>query len=432
MRWSFAPLVLMLLVSLGHADESLFDPDPNHVWNRLHRDLYSRPTPDGKLYDKEGLEPVFVRRSSFLTKGDSHQQALKRLDEFLEQNADKSIDDPLKRAILQRDLWAVFVATADPMLQRQPQRRELQMRLAQVMRRVALDTDEIQQLPDNLAGAVKSKAFPTTYLPKRPQRPFLPKNLLEADGPWVLLRSRLRSDDLAAPNHVRATDGRSTFLLFIHLPTGRRETLDYLNTLEELPPNTMIPQIPEGTQVALLRRMMLIDRGGKLRLTPLTESLQMRVYQELAAPDMYEFTLRRKDLIARRAGGLHATAADDVSYFNLGFLAINPHARRDPFETEFPPSSPFITPVVMKSCLKCHAGPGIFGFQSMFVDHFDRPPLGPTELKDQVSPVIDRTYKTYAWGLLQGFWETGTRSEGGGTEPNQSLHPTGMGGRAFP
>jgi len=42
----------------------------------------------------------------------------------------------------------------------------------------------------------------------------------------------------------------------------------------------------------------------------------------------------------------------------------------------------------------------------MFVDHFDRPPLGVSSVEDQVSSHRDRTYKTHAWGLLQGLWET--------------------------
>ena len=114
MRWSFALLVSILLLSLSHAEEALFDSDPKHLWNRLHRHLYARTTPDGKLYDQEGLEPVFLRRSTFLTKGVSYEQAIKRLDEFLKQNAETFVDDPLKRAILQRDLLPSLLRPRTP------------------------------------------------------------------------------------------------------------------------------------------------------------------------------------------------------------------------------------------------------------------------------------------------------------------------------
>ena len=91
--------------------EAVFDRDPQHPWNRLHHLLYSRTTQDGKVYDQESLEPLLVPGSKFLTEGPSYQQAVMLLDEFLKERADERIKDPLKRAILQRDLWAVFSTT---------------------------------------------------------------------------------------------------------------------------------------------------------------------------------------------------------------------------------------------------------------------------------------------------------------------------------
>src|SRR5262245_59958521 len=408
LKYWFASVLLLALPNLGLAQNALFDPEPTHVWNRLHRQLYARTTADGTVYAQEGLEPVFVRRSKFLTEEPSHEQALRLLDEFLEQKADALVRDPLKRAILQRDLWAVFWTTADPFLERQPQRRELQKRLTQVMRRVALTPKEIDGLPDNLGAAVMAKGFPIAYDAKHPDLPFLPNDLQQADGPWVLVRSRLRKGDtLAAPTHFDLVEGRSVFLILIRFPTGRRATEDYLKSLEDLRQRTgAIPQIPEGTQVAPLRRMMLVDSTGSLRLTPVTESLQLRVYQKLAVADMYEFRLRRQDLFAGGAGGLQPTAPDEVNYFDSGFLGLPPHASHDPLETKpFKPLNDRLSPIVMKSCIACHGAPGIFGVQSMFVDHFDQPPLGASNLEDQVSSHRNRTYKTYAWGLLQGFWE---------------------------
>jgi hypothetical protein len=404
MNW-FALAALLLFPGLGHAQSATFDADPQHPWNRLRHHLYTRTAQDGTVYEVEGVDPAFVPRSKFLTEGASHQQALALLGQFLDGNADRLITDPLKRAVLQRDLWAVFVTTADPALPRQPQRRELQKRLAQVMRRVALTPEEISRLPDNLAAAVQSKDFPPAYDPAHAERPFLPADLVSADGPWVLLRSRLRRDDLAAPTHYEATSGRSTFLIFLRLPDGGRATEDYLKKLEAAGSGS-IPQIPAGTQVALLRRMMLVDPAGSLRLAPLTESLQIRVYHKLETPDMFEFTLRRQDLFAGRYGGLRPTAADETNPFDLGFLGIVPRANHDPLEArEFRRHNDSLTPVVMKSCIVCHGGPGIYGFQSLFVDHFDSPPLAATDLKNQVSATIERTYPTYAWGLLEGLWE---------------------------
>ena len=79
--------------------------------DRLHHLLHSRTTQDGKVYDQESLEPLFLPGSKLLTEGPSYTQAIALLDEFLKERADARIQDPLKRAVLQRDLWAVFSTT---------------------------------------------------------------------------------------------------------------------------------------------------------------------------------------------------------------------------------------------------------------------------------------------------------------------------------
>ncbi len=156
MRRSLAILAVVLVpfAVLSFSPPS-FDDDPQHIANRLIRHLYSRTTQEGKPFDAESLEPLFVQHSKFLTDGDSHRQALALLDEFVKVQAENPIKDPLRRAILQRDLWGVFAVTAgtagpefvseasgkiyahterfsdsgDADLERLPQRRELQRRL---------------------------------------------------------------------------------------------------------------------------------------------------------------------------------------------------------------------------------------------------------------------------------------------------------------
>jgi hypothetical protein len=403
MKWSRSMPVLLLFLNVCQADEGLFDADPNHPWNRLHRQLHTRTLPDGKPYSPEGLEPNFVRRAEFLTQGESHRLAIQFLDDFLEHDAGKLIADPLKRAILQRDLWAIFVTVTDTKLSREPKRRVLQKRLAQVMRTVALTEKEIDDLPNNLAATVRSQKFPQMWNFKMLPRPFLPGDLLKPNGPWVSLRNRLRPDNLAAPIHVEATMGRSAFLLFLKLPDGRKATLDYVATLESLAPDTPVPQIPIGTHVALQRRMLLIDQTGTLRISPVTESLQMRVTRELKQQDMYEYTLRRKRFFEGLTGGLRPTPLEEENRFDLGFLGFELNRHLDPLDERYKTRR---SPVTMKTCIVCHGGPGIFSFQSLFAGHFDRPPLGKGDPEDQVTSTIDRASETYTWGLLQGLWES--------------------------
>ena len=87
---------------------TLYDPSPGHIWNRLHDALLVREGPTGIRYGADSLDPLLWLNSTHLLAGPSHQHALKILDGFLQTHAENLIHDPLKRAILQRDLWAVF------------------------------------------------------------------------------------------------------------------------------------------------------------------------------------------------------------------------------------------------------------------------------------------------------------------------------------
>jgi hypothetical protein len=408
--------------------EPVFHGDPQHPWNRLHRLLYSRTTHEGKVYDQESLEPLFVPGSKFLTEGPSYQQALALLDESLKGRADEQINDPLRRAILQRDLWAVFSTTVPDARQvvrvdqqrgrisvtdriedpgdgalpeeRRARRRVLQKRLVQVMRRLALKPGEVDALPDNLAQAVNAGAFPKTFDLNHPTRAFLPTDLLAKDGSWVAVSNFTRANEefLAAPEHVRFTRGRSVFTVFLSLPEGRRATEAFLKKMQD----GDVPQFPEGTRTALLRRMLLIDSSGTLRGSPLTESLQIRVYQELDSGIPYEYTLRRRDLFAGRNGGLHAVGPDETSYFDFQTRG------GDVFEMpRLPPAA-----VVMQTCKQCHTRldgrGGIHTVNTIYArgDTGQRATgLWPTTLSQEEGTTIDWVRTSHTWGLIQGLWE---------------------------
>lgn len=427
--------------SASHVEETLYDPDPQHPANRLHRFLYTRMLHDGKVYDHEDLEPPFVPSSKFLTEGASYREVIALCDAFLKERTALRIENPLKRAILQRDLWAVFATLSGPArktyregpsgrlelagiedpgdteLPQRSQRREVQMRLAQIMRQVALTPAEIAALPDNLAAAVKAGTFSPSFDPKHPERPFLPPDLLDPDGPWVAVANPDRMDGLAAPEHVKFTKGRSLFLVFVRSPEGRKTTEASVKKLE----------FPPGTQVALLRRMFLIDTTGTLRPTRLTESLQLRVFQEpYRKHPVFEFVLRRADLFAQRQGGLRPIGEEEVLYFNFGALGGDLSGIPDPFEhrRHRHPQA------LMNSCMVCHvdindtirlntafaAGREIPVFrqgphdESKYIVGWS-PKLGlmPTNLKQQVRNTTGWTRKTYTWGLLQGLWEPEAR-----------------------
>jgi hypothetical protein len=369
------PILFLLAVAVPARPQVEAKPlshaDPEHIWNRLHRHVYQRDanvSPD----DREPLSPLFGSTpSSFLTRGQSHQDALALLDEFLKVPPERRIREPLKRAVLQHDLWEAFTSTTEPAqdLDDRPQRREIQKRLVQAMQAVALSPREIETLPDNLAAAVKSGKLPEQFDTEHPVRPFLPPDLLAKDGPWVAVASPTRSDEVAAPMHVETTKARAVFTVFLRLPAGRKATEAYVKRME----GGALPELPEGAQTALLRRWLLIDDQGQLRATPLTESLQLRVYgkDDMGLP--FVFRLRRGELFADRAGGLQPLSLKDVN------------------------------------CASCHArleGQGVRTIATLYAGDRTKPGLKVVDAGEQAAKTITWHKSTPTWGLLQGLWKT--------------------------
>ena len=88
---------------------SLFHSDSNHLWNKLHEALFVRVDKDGREYGRDAVDPLlWPGTSKFLLQGKSHEKVLALLDEFITKGGDKLIKDPLRRAVMQHDLWAVF------------------------------------------------------------------------------------------------------------------------------------------------------------------------------------------------------------------------------------------------------------------------------------------------------------------------------------
>ena len=128
-------------------------------------------------------------------------------------------------------------------------------------------------------------------------------------------------DPAAAAQHVFFTNGHSAFLVFLRLPEGREATLAYLDKLGKSTSENNPPQFPRGTQVALVRQSILINNEGELIVSPITESVQIRVYRLINSSqtfasdgqNFYEFTLRRAKLFDKRSGSLLPLNRDEVA-----------------------------------------------------------------------------------------------------------------------
>jgi hypothetical protein len=368
--------------------QAIYVPDPDHIWNRLFRLFYVRHARDGRQYGGDELDPYLWLGTKYLLSGSSHDEALKLLDEFLRQHSERLVTNPLKRALFQRDLLAVYDWLSSPFEEERPGRTELQKRIAEVIRRLALNENELRKLPDNYENAIRARFFPTTYNPADPQRPFLPADLFDPKGQWVCL-GKAHGFPVAS-DHLEFFRGRSIFLVFFQVPGGRSKTLEYLSKLRNIPkawgPNPDMlpflrdgqadlaglvpypepPQFPVGTRMALVRQIVLIDSGGYPIRTHLTESVQMRVYRAIHfdlggtgahSQDFFEFTLSRERLLSGQPGGLRAVAPGERE-----FAFFRAHGN-DIFEsdTEKPESEEGI---VLLTCSGCHEFAGIHSFIS--------------------------------------------------------------------
>jgi hypothetical protein len=416
---------------LTESAPGLYDQRPDHIWNRLYRQFYVRHARDGKKFGYDELDPLLWSETKYLIGGPSHRQAVNLLDEFLSRRGEKLITDPLKRAMFQRDLWAIFdwLSQGDdhPL-----ERGELLARLAQVIRRLALPSDQIKLLPDNYAAAVDARAFPVQYQPDSHETAFLPSDLFQAGGSWIVIGDT--NGRSAAPAHLRSSPfgGRSTFLILMRLPGRREVTTAYLQRLREFPqpwiyntgstrdvepliPNPDLPQFPAGTQLALVRRMVLIDNQGNLTPTRLTESVQIRVYRSIpkgaeirslgarATQDGFEFRLSRRKLFGAETGGLKAVLRDEKD-----FILFRAHGI-DWFEQADGASPENSQGAILDQCASCHASPGIHSVLSYSERRFEpslRPPaLAETSITNEEYMTTSWKRRQYDWGLLKGLWQ---------------------------
>ncbi len=369
----------------------LYHDNPEHLWNRLHATLFVRAAADGREYGGDRVDPLLWIGSKYLLQGLSHERAVRLLTEFVDTHGETLIVDPLKRAMLQRDLWSVFDWLEDihgnfekPRLSAEDVRRgaqSLRPLLAAAIARLALTPEQISALPANDRGAPAAVGFPP--------------DLFATGGPWVSVG---RSDGPMAPRHLNdsGTGKNSVFLVLIRLPDGRGATLKYLERLRAFDgplwlddpalgqfltpyPNPDLPQFPPGTQVALVRRALLVDSTGKVSPTRLTEQVRLRVYRSIekmtpqvfadahrieesmfarAGQDFEEFSLSRAALFAGRPSLLPLGA---VEPFFLTFSAKG----FDPFEMPRE-GRPFgMDPErARRICKDCHGAPGVYSVNS--------------------------------------------------------------------
>jgi len=366
----------------------IYDADRDHLWNRLFAAFYTRIS---NRPAKTGEPPV--RRIEggdyidFLAWGGSRYWSapgtLRRLtqlcDEFLDDEGAQLVDSPLRRAVMLRDLWAAYDHYVSQNIRRKgtlevrEHRDALCRKLAQMIAALALTDQQIAALPNTYAVAVAAGAFATEQDFVK-HNDYLPAGLLTDREQWVeidFFQPDLHENlyDRFLTLHARAYRGRSYFRIFYRFPRGRAAVASYLSELERsidwrqaaqdgfilLKPDA--PQIPVGTEVALVQFMMTLN--DKLQPTPtnIVESVRHRTYRNVdgsSSPptntgvgmQVMEYTLKRRLLFDHlRAGGLRRES-DEAPLYRIIFQ---------------PPDAPDWgtegRQVLFQQCANCHMTP---------------------------------------------------------------------------
>lgn len=425
--------------------DTLYHSDPQHLWNRLHHALFVRIDRDGTEYGFDELEPLLWSGSKYLLQGQAYEHATNVLDEFIATRGEKLIRDPVKRAMMQRDLWAVFdwaAITEGRTPEERQSRHQLQTRLAVIISRVALTKEQIQLLPDNYVKAAKSHRFANDFDAEKPDRPFLPADLFSTNADWVSVG--VNGSESIAPLHREYFGGRSVFLVFMRTPGSRKDTIKYLETLRGFPQpwvykidttvwsnsvthqatsnqptaelNPNLPQFPVGTTFALVRQAVLIDDTGQLVASPLTESVQIRRYLDVSrsAPQIdrrftnsvakpptqafYEFVLTREQLFNRPAASLRAIDRKEKQFMHFMSKGFDPFEQDEPVATH-PPRG--------LACMTCHTPAGIRSVNS-FIGLFQGrslflPPVADLSPEREREIALQWKTRQFDWGLLKGL-----------------------------
>jgi len=402
------------------------------LWNRIHEHFHVRVAPDGTAYGFDTVDPLLWYETRYLLNGPSHARAIQLLDEFLTTGGERLVTDPLKRAVFQHDLWAIFDWLASSWESRgipeKAARTALMQRVARVIRRVALTKSQIEALPDTYAAAVASGTF-VDRGDHSPQGLLLPRDLFDASGPWIAVGGT----QPVTPQHAGEL-GRSAFIVLWSAPRGSADTAAYLRKLWDFPqpyvlddsfqlprdgelrvkPNPALPAVPDGTRIALVRKMMLIDNTGAIVPSAVVQSIQLRAF--LAAWPRHQFSelrMSRADLFAGRAGGLRMIGPDEEEFITFSSKGMDVFERH---ESKYGPG-PVRPGPVLTGCVNCHHvdfEPGIQTVLSL------RQILKPITLVDshhdrwaryfpQTFAAADAKRRTYEWGVLAGLWQTQPR-----------------------
>jgi hypothetical protein len=377
----------------------LYDADSQSLANRLFAALYIResniPTKRGgkplrRIEGGDVIDFLAWNGSAYWSDPETCRRLSAVLDECLAHPSQLRPADPLRRAILQRDLWAPFDFLIGRNMVRdgdqatRTRRDRICRKLAAVIRGLTLSQAEIKSLPDTYALAVKSGRFAFEHRCAATVD-YLPPRLLTAPSEWQEIDFFQPSDihediqERFITLHTRNYKGRSYFRLFIRFPGGRSALEAYLKEIDAKGIDWKASahrgfirvldgtrQIPVGTEVALVQFLMTLDNQLRPTPTSIVESVRLRVFCNVdggpvpptntgVGMNVSEYALKRRLLFdGSKQGGLQREPDNQPIY-------------RVIFQPDHAPDWGDIgrSLTLVQDCRRCHTGAGQVGVQTI-------------------------------------------------------------------
>lgn len=395
----------------------------------LDRTIMLRTGGDGKTYGRNEVDPLIWSGSDYFTRGASRDRlrtALATVDAM--SDAEIRRCSPAQRALVQNRVWTVL----DHIVRRQQRpddNRDLLRTLAKVMGKLALTDHDLGSIVDPLHEAMTGGKYPAEPAEEGGPTIFLPRDLGQ-----VLTRER---GGPTARNHLQTFGGRSSFVASVKMPADGPSPEVYFKSVAEFPLpwsmsdaqnlglNRGVPALLAGTTVALVRRLAVVGRDGRWRVTPLTLSVQVRRYHVTDWPTVEKRRAARTDGTTGHlqsfaqfvletegigAGGPGSLRPIEASEKRFEFLFAHDFDQVDESgDRHFPNFVPGPQHQPLQICAMCHGGVGLQSINTLTFAENSVPiaRLIPTE------PGRGAEFDAYwkesrvEWGALMALWPSG-------------------------
>lgn len=376
--------------------------DPDHLWNRLFAALYVREVrprsrdgyatrapvlaageklparltksqlrqwkqtyhrnPRTRLEGGDVVDPPLAGHPRYLLESANFVAVDKLLGEFVRTRGERKIRDPLRRALLQRDLWPVFDLLQQtgywdrenwkPYTAAQNRRRKrLSRQVAIAMMSLAPSESELPAISRKYALAMNAGRFSKSGTGDAAG--LLLPLVLGKQGDWIEVSNS--KGGLLEHTKDSGLHGRSRFRVFLRFPNSAGGRAGVRKFFQQGRWNDRRSDVPPGTGVALVRTAMIVTRDGKVVSTPIVEKIELRLLRHVDGrrheqtdsgygQNIVVYELRRSALLSdRKEGGLVRVGNGEPRYrFGVS-----------PFST-FAHSGPQRLMPLKQTCIECH------------------------------------------------------------------------------